>query len=289
MATWLSPDAAYGSTQLASAIPRQIANANTLFNVINTLIFIGFTRWFAWTAVKICPQRPEKKGIIISPKYLDDSIISVPSVALEQVRQELGRMGAIASTMLSELPKAIMKRDQKHIDEIIKLDDKVDILEAAIFEYLGKIRQQSLTKEESKIHQDLMAATVNLETLADIIEGELSDLAKRFVVKERQVSETTRQIFSKLFREVHSAVENAVGAVQYNNQNLANEVLIKKDTIAHLADNLLLRKSEGLGRDFSNQLETARLEISLVDKLRRTYTLAKRIAKIVVPTEVTTD
>jgi phosphate:Na+ symporter len=182
-----------------------------------------------------------------------------------------------------------MDRDQKHIDEIIKLDDKVDILEAAIFEYLGKIRHQSLTKEESKAHQDLMAATVNLETLADIIEGELSELGKKFLDKERHASETTREIFKKLFREVHSAVEHAVGAVQYNNQNLANEVLVKKDTIAHLADDLLERKSEGLGRDLSNQLETARLEISLVDKLRRTYTLAKRIAKIVIPKEVTKD
>jgi phosphate:Na+ symporter len=28
-------------------IPRQIANANTLFNVVNTLLLISFTPWFA--------------------------------------------------------------------------------------------------------------------------------------------------------------------------------------------------------------------------------------------------
>ncbi len=291
IATFLSPEAGsnQSATIVAAEIPRQIANANTIFNVINTLLFIGFTKWFARIAEKICPERPEKVGIIISPKYLDDNIVSIPSVALEQVRQELGHMGTIASTMLAELPRAIINKNQKHIDEIIKLDDKVDILEAAIFSFLSKVRQQSLTEEQSQLHQDLMTVTVNLETLADVIETELSELGKRFLVKERQVSDTTRKIFAELFTEIHKAVENAVAAVQNNDQNLANEVLIKNGVIIRLSEDLLERKSEGLGRDKAGQLETARIEISLIDKLRRTYSLAKRIARIVVPAEVTKD
>ncbi len=267
-------------------IPRQIANANTLFNIINTLLFIGFTKWFAKLAEKLYPDRPEKVGIIIAPKYLDENTVTVPSVALEQVRQEFGRMGAITTTMLSEFPKAIIERNQKHLNEIIKLDDKIDILEAEIFSFLSKVRQQSLTHEESKTHQELMTATVNLESLADIIETELSDLGKRFIIKERKVSETTRHILSELFREVHQAVVNAVDAVSHNDQNIANEVLIKNATINNLAESLLERKSEGLGRDQTDQLETARIEISLIDKLRRTYSLAKRIARIILPAEV---
>jgi phosphate:Na+ symporter len=47
MAVWISPTSPEldGAARAAADVPRQIANANTLFNVINTLLFIGFTGW----------------------------------------------------------------------------------------------------------------------------------------------------------------------------------------------------------------------------------------------------
>jgi phosphate:Na+ symporter len=45
IAVWLSPSSPgmEGTAKAAAEVPRQIANANTFFNVINTLLFIGFT------------------------------------------------------------------------------------------------------------------------------------------------------------------------------------------------------------------------------------------------------
>lgn len=267
-------------------IPRQLANANTMFNVINTICFIGFAGWFAKFATRLWPDRDEKTGVLISPKYLDESAVTVPSIALELVRQEFGRMGEITTNMLTELPKAILNRDQEHIDEIAKLDDKVDILEAAIFSYLGKVRQQSLTEEESKIHQDLMSATVNLETLSDVIETDLALLTKSFVSKERQVPESTSEIFHELYDTVSQTVELAIKSIRDNDQHAAADVVSKRQVVNELADNLLGRMSQSLNTELVLELETARIEISFIDKLRRTYSLARRIAQIVLPSEV---
>lgn len=279
-------DGVEGAAKIASDIPRQIANANTIFNVINTIVFISFTGLFAKAAEKLYPDRKEKTGVIIEPKYLDEAAIELPSVAFEQVRQEFGRMGGIASRMFDELPEAVLNKNREHIDKIIKLDDKVDILEAAIFKYLSKIRQLPLTEEESKTHQNLMTATVNLENLADLVETEISGLVKRFIEKERQVSETTRKIFTDLYEEVKKSVELAVLSIQNNDQNAAIEVFNKKDTIEDFIESLMVRKAESLGRDKATELETARLEISLIDKMSRTYMLARRIARITVPSEI---
>jgi phosphate:Na+ symporter len=288
LATAVSPvkESVEGAMNIASDIPRQIANANTIFNVINTIVFISFTGIFAKVAERLYPDRKEKAGVIIEPKYLDEAAIELPSIAFEQVRLEFGRMGDIASRMFGEVPEAVLNKSREHIDRIIKLDDKVDILEAAIFKYLSKIRRLPLTEEEGKIHQDLMTATVTLENLADLVETEISGLVKRFIDKERQVSETTKQIFIDLYGEVHKSVELAVLSIQNNDQNAATEVLNKRDTIADLVESLMVRKAETLGRDQAVELETARLEISLIDKMSRTYALARRIAKITVPPEI---
>lgn len=273
-------------TGTGGGIPRQIANANTLFNVVNTLLFIGFTPWFARLAVKLYPERQAKEGIIIAPKYIDAAALSVPAVALEQVRREFGRMGKITLTMLSELPHAVLEKDKQHVDTIVMLDDKVDILEAAIFRFLGKIRQQSLTAEQSKVHQDLMTATVNLETLSDVIETDLSNMAKIIIDKNQRVSRTAQKAFEELYKEVYLSVELAVKSIRDEDQQAASQVIKKKATIRELSENLLARESAGLGRDKAETLASARIEISLIDKLRRTYRLARRIAKIESPQKV---
>ncbi len=283
LATIISPVGTVGS------IPRQIANANTLFKIINTLLFIGFTPWFARAAIMLYPRRSSKDGIIIAPKYLDPAALSVPMLALEQVRREFGRMGRIAATMLSELPHAILEKDKQHVDIVVMLDDKVDILEAAIFEFLSKIRQQSLTAEESRIHQDLMTATVNLEALADVIETDLSKMAIKFIDRERPASRITQQFFAELYDEVHQSVELAVKAISDMDQQAAGRVLNKQHHITELAESLLTRKSEHLGRDQAERLETARIEISLINKMQRIYNLARRIAKIMMPAAVFRD
>ncbi len=267
-------------------IPRQIANANTLFNVINTVGFIGFSPWFARLAVKIYPEPPQKTGIIIEPKFIDDATLTVPLVALEQVRREFGRMGQITLAMLSQLPQAVIEKDQQHVETIVMLDDKVDILEAAIFGFLGKIRQLSLTEKESSLHQKLMTATVNLETLADVIETDLAAMAKDMIEKKRRVSETTLDTFTELYKAVHQSVELAVKSIRDDDQQAAARAIHKKAAIRDLCEQLLSRESLRLASDQQATLASARIEMSLIDKMRRIHRLARRIAKIASPPEL---
>jgi phosphate:Na+ symporter len=271
---------------VALAIPRQIANANTLFNIINTFLFIGFTAWFAKLAEKLVPDRADKTGVIIEPKFLDEDVLSIPDVALEQVRMEFGHMGEIAYKMLADLPEASRTNDLKKLEAIKKLDDKVDILETAIFNYLAKIRQQLLTEDQSKVHQDLMTVTVSLETLTDTIKTELSFLIKKFISKERVISKTTISIFNELHSQVLETLDMAVKSICENDQQAAAEVIIRKDRLKELSDQLLTRKSQQMVQEDSIQIETAKIEISLADKLIQIYSQAKRIARIVLPAEV---
>jgi phosphate:Na+ symporter len=235
------------------------------------------------------PQHPAKAGIIIEPKYINVSALAVPAVALEQVRKEFGRMGRIALTMLSELPRAVLAKDKLHVDTIAMLDDKVDVLEAAIFGFWGKVRQQSLTAEQSKVHQDLMTATVNLETLSDVIETDRSKMAKKMIDKNQRASKTTRETFEELYKEVYRSVELAVKAIRDEDQLAARQVIKKKATFRALAEHLLARESAELGSDRAEALESARTEISFIDKLRRTYRLTRRIAKIELPVAAIMD
>jgi len=285
MAIWVSPSSPglEGTARAASEVPRQIANANTLFNVINTLLFIGFTGWFAKLAERIVPERKPAAGIIVEPKFLDDAVLKAPSVALQQVRMELGRVGAISLGMLQEVRPALDNRDLEHLDEIARRNDEVDILVAEILNYLGKVRKGMLTEEESHEFQALMTATDNMESLADVIKTNVVSLARRAVAINTASGEETREMLIELYTSVIQSVELTVQAVRDTDQLAAESVLVMKETLREQADRLLSRKAERLTADDPDYLELVRLQMSFVDQLRRIYTLAKRIAKVSLP------
>jgi len=285
LAVWASPVSAdlEGTARAAAEVPRQIANANTMFNVINTLLFIGFTGWFAKLAERLVPEREKPEGVLIEPEFLDEAALRAPAVALQQVRLELGRMGDITLGMLRDIGPAFATQDLAAFEEVARRDDEVDILEEAILHYLGRIRMGMMTEEESEEFQALMIASDNLENLADVIETDITALARRAADLKLVSGEETRAMLLELYDSTIKSVELAVQAIRHNDQNAAESVLMLKDEFRRQADRLLGRKATRLSVDDPEYLALVRLQMGLVDQLRRIYTLAKRIAKTTLP------
>jgi phosphate:Na+ symporter len=280
-----SPELA-GKARMAAEVPRQIANAHTVFNVANTLLFLGFTTTFARLVERLVPEKPEVEKVIVRPKYLDREILEIPSMALERVRLELGHMGDIITDMLARLDEGFLQRDRRKLEEVTMMDDKVDILNDAILEYLSEIRQQSLTDRQSSEFQSLMSATINLESLADIIETDLSTIGRDYLDSKMEPSETTRLLLRELGEKVVLAVGTLIRAIRENDENAAAEVIALKDEIRRLSEAALARQSERIGIRDPRHLELIQVEMEVLEHLRRIYTLAKRIAKDFVPAEV---
>ena len=285
LAIWASPVSPelQGAEKAAAEVPRQIANANTLFNVINTLLFIGFTGLFAKLAERLVPERKAPKGVIIAPEFLDDAALKAPAVALQQVRLEIGRLGEIALSMLKDVGPAFENRDLEAVENIARRDDEVDLLEAEILSYLGKVRKGMMTEEESEDFQSLMIALDNLESLADVVETDMVALARRAAKLTMVSGKETRAMLAELYESTLKSVELAVQAVRDNDQNAAESVVMLKDAFREQSDRLLGRKAARLSAEDPEYLELVRLQMGLVDQMRRIYTLAKRVAKITLP------
>jgi phosphate:Na+ symporter len=78
----------------------------------------------------------------------------------------------------------------------------------------------------------------------------------------------------------------ALNAVMENDHELAREIIDLKSTIADLAKSGELHLSERLVVDEPNRLEAYTLEIEVIEKQKRIYYFAKRIAKAVLPEDL---
>jgi len=285
IAVWISPTSPEleGMAQAAAEVPRQIANANTIFNVINTLLFIGFTNWFAKIAERLVPERPAGGGIIVEPEFLDDAALVAPTMALQAVRMELGRMGDITQVMLHDVLPALRDRDSLRIEAIVRRKDEVDILEAAILGYLGKLRGRLLTEQESLEFQGLMTAANNFQGIAEVIGIDIVSLGRKAIDLNTRSGEKTRKMLLEVYAMVFESLELVVKAIRDNDQRAAESVMIMKDDIRDQSERLLARKADRLTVEDPDYLDLVRLEMSFVDQMRRIYTLAKRISKDIVP------
>ena len=150
--------------------------------------------------------------------------------------------------------------------------------------YLGRTRKQQLTEEESETQEALVAAIMNLESVADIIETDMVGVARAFLEGEYEASsQETQDMVIGLFGTVRRSIELVVHAVGQSDQRAAQEVLLLKDEVRDFADRLFEHHARRLQIDDPQYVQRVRLLATFIEQLRHMYTLTKRVAKTQLP------
>jgi phosphate:Na+ symporter len=288
IAIWMSPmqPELPMAERLAAETPRQIANANTVFNIINTIVFLGFSGVIARLIIWLVPERRETDTVLVEAKYLDPQLLDTPALALNNVRMELGHMGSHVLEMVAGLRPALANRNLVALQTIENTDDKVDILQHRIFEYLGKMRGQAMSQQEADNFQRMMNAAVHLESAGDIVESELVPLLRRAIENDRQLSPAIIEMLNSLGETSATALGNAIDAITRGDENLAQDVIGMKEQLRLAMDCIYQYQARNLDVVGTEEIAVVRLQIEISERLKRLYTIAKRIAKEVLPAEV---
>jgi phosphate:Na+ symporter len=196
LAHWMSPSAQglTGTDLLAAETPRQIANVHTFFNLANALIFVGFTTQIARLAEWLIPDRPIKPRKAMLPKYLDDDLVSTPSIALETVRMELRRLGKRVRKMVRDIMPVAIAGSRADLNRVAEMDKVVDALHIAIIEFLGKISLSNLSERQSRELMQLAEIANTLENIGDRIADESNRL--KTYAREMELMEILNGVFN---------------------------------------------------------------------------------------------
>lgn len=268
---------------MAEEVPRQIANAHTIFNVANTVVFIFFTGMFARIVEKLVPERVEVSREIIAPKFLDESLIETPLLAMQAARFEGHRLSELASKMVHDVGPAIQSRDPKQLDELEKLDDQVDVLKQKIMDYLGEIYRQELTTDESKRLLRMMRAADEIQRISARVRNDLIPVGRTLIESDLEVSETTKHAMEALYDSVCKSVRLAVEAIDEKDEAKALEVIQLKSTVKGLISDALDFQQERIAPTDPDLVMRFRLEDEVIDAMKHIYTLSKRLANLLLP------
>ena len=268
-----------GAQRMAAETPREIANAHTIFNVANTVILIWFTTPIARFIEWLIPDKPLGAEATVRYKFLEDELLSTPSIALDRVRLEIDHMGKQVRAMLEHIMPAMLNGSIVTLQDIRQMDEEVDELHAQIVIYLGKISVSKLTTQQSSDLLRLMDAVNDLENIGDVIETNLVELGISRINKNVSVSPQTRAMLVEFHAIVTRAVVAAIQAVSEDSIAIAESVIGMKAEITAIVNSAAIHESKRLVASEPHRIEAYTLEVGITEKLQRVYYFAKRMAK----------
>jgi phosphate:Na+ symporter len=281
----ISPSPAEGLTGLqaaASVLPRQVANAHTIFNATCALVFLPLVTYFARLVYRLVPDKPLPEVEEIQPKYLSDMLFETPSLALDAARHEIKRMGKRVDLMNSAMMPAVLTGNKESLLAVREMYEEVDILHKHLVTYLAKVSQLKLNESQTNKFINLMTAVNNLDYVGDLIEVNMVDLGMRRVKKGFKISAATQKVLNTLHVVVSDALKAAVRAVVEADEDFAYRVILMQKDVNRLVEKADLHQAQRLLSEDSGKFEAYSVEVDIIEKLKRIYYYAMQMAKTVV-------
>jgi phosphate:Na+ symporter len=165
-------------------IARHIANTHTLFNILNTIIFLPLVGLLAKLTTFLIRGKDEELEFHL--KYIDNRVLNTPPIAFNQAHSEIKRMASISQEMFRETIDIVKHGvNDKRIAILEKKESNVDLLQKEISDFLVNLSQKSITEEMSRGVGSMLNMVNDLERLSDHCEH-LWRLAER--KKEEKIS-----------------------------------------------------------------------------------------------------
>jgi phosphate:Na+ symporter len=225
-----------------------IAFAHGTFNVTNTIIQFPFIGALAWLVTKIIPG--EDTIVEYKPKHLDPIFIQQSStLALDQAKAEVIRMGEYASQGLEETNLYLNNHSQKHSDMAMQVEGALNNLDRKITEYLVSISAGSLTELESNKHTALMDSVRDIERIGDHFEN-IIELIDYKISNKVNLTDKANEDLNEMFELTIATVKQAIRSLEKTDREEALAVVQKEDEIDKMERKFrkkhIIRMNEGL-------------------------------------------
>ena len=259
---------------------RLTADFHTLFNLACAALFIGPLDALARLCTKLLPA-PRQVADPAKPRYLGSGAQPVASVRLATAEREVLRMVDMVDNMLRIFLDALRHDDRKLLAEIGRMDDTVDSLHGAIKLFLTEIsRQDHLDESDASRCGDILAFTINLEHVGDILDKSLREIAAKKIKYKLNFSDEGFAEILEMHERVLEDLRLAMSVFMTGDERAARTLLEAKVRIRDLeraaTDNHFRRLREGR----VESMETSALHLDIVRDLKR---IAAHIASVAYP------
>ncbi len=221
-----------------------IAATHSIFNVINTLIFLPFVPLFVKLLQKLVPSKSYKEKPRLTD--LDIRMLETPLLAIEQSQKEIERMGDGCLKMLSWLGELREQStpDTALADRLKKREEVLDHMQDEIAEFVTKLLSGNVPHSVSEEGRRQIRIADEFESISDYIQDldkfdrKLRKAGHRFTETQRESLKHLQQQTSIYIGQIHEGLIQANRNTMTQTEQLAKRIrdLIKTSRKQHLEE-----------------------------------------------------
>jgi phosphate:Na+ symporter len=216
----------------ASELPRQIANAHTIFNVAVSAILFPFVGLIAKAARWLAPEEKEKGASLTA--YIDPMQYGIPAIALTESRKELIRLGEMTAQMIEYSRIALIDSDMDAARWVLEQEDEfVDPVTKILENFVNGLMRENLSTNQQRQCFQLKNLLIDVERVGDLTE-DLAEAAQRKVNSKTEFSPAATQNLDRLCRHAHNTYSLALRALRTRDRALAQRACRMEDEFDHL-------------------------------------------------------
>jgi phosphate:Na+ symporter len=278
---YVTPEmAAQGAEAASENIPRLIANAHTIYNVLLTIIVLPFTNVYAKLIDWILPPTTEKKPQF-TVKFLDKSLLATPSVALKLAKQEVLRLSDIVDEMVDEILIPFISKDKSPLQRIEKSEAKVDFLRDQINSYLISLTRQDVTEQSIQEAFQVMYTVKEFEQIADIVSKNLVERAKWWVQSGHEFSPEGKMELKEFHLLTQKQLKRAKEVFNELNLEKAKKMTKKYQGFKDFGRELERQHFARLKEDVNKSVASSKTHLELVSMFRTIGSHANNVAQVI--------
>ncbi|MCH2198382.1 MAG: Na/Pi cotransporter family protein [Flavobacteriales bacterium] len=217
-----------------------IALFHTTFNLLNTLVLVGFTPLIIRVSERMVRKPQGKENFKL--EFIGAGVVGTPELAILEAQREVERFARVTASLNGSLQRLLATTDQSKrnaiIDEIRLGEEVTDKFEVEVSNYLTELSREELSDSASIRIRGLMGASADLERIGDLYFRVAMNLESKqmkkvyFVPKQRQNLKNMTDLLEQAFDIMLSNLDEGTTAV---NTQLAQE---KEDEVNALRDQL---------------------------------------------------
>ena len=218
-------------------VPRQIANAHTLFNVVNVIVLLPFSSYLVKLATKLVPYtEDEDLENIHTTKFLDERILETPSIALSNTVDEVIRMASRSTRALDSAYDAVKTFSHEKREKTFEYEKMINTLQLDITNFLFALSNRNLSDLE-RIKADVLFHIVNdIERVGDHADN-IAEISQFMEDKKVIFTEDARKELDTIFELASKNFYDSITALKTSDFELAATITEREREINILEQN----------------------------------------------------
>ncbi|MEG0795758.1 MAG: Na/Pi cotransporter family protein [Odoribacter sp.] len=212
-------------TTSIEAVPMALSLFHTMFNIINVLILIWFTKLIAHLVTKLIPLK-ETAEDAFTLKHIKIGLLSTPDASLFQAKQEIAWYAKNTRDMFHKVTECLelpAKDFEKPFSHLVNMEDESDKVEVEIADYLTKVSESKLSTENSQRIRAMFKIVSEIESVAD----SSLNVTKALNRRNEQNVHFSEELTNKL-KQMFALVEDSLNVMCVNLSMEYREVNAKK-------------------------------------------------------------